>query len=65
MRAREGTSSRTVSRNCPPITSGSEPSRGGCLPSWPGIEPKYFSTQARVCSGSMSPTTERTALFGA
>ena len=30
-----------------------------------GMEPKYFSTQASVCSGSMSPTTDRTALFGA
>ena len=31
----------------------------------PGIEPKYFSTQASVCSGSMSPTIDSTALLGA
>ncbi len=47
------------------MTSGSEPSRGGCLPSCEGMEPKYFSIQARVRSGSMSPTTDSTALFGA
>ncbi len=39
--------------------------RRGCLPSCAGMEPKYFSTQASVCSGSMSPTTDSTALLGA
>ncbi len=47
------------------MVAGSVPSRGGCLPSWPGIEPKYFSTQAMVCSGSRSPTIDSTALLGA
>jgi hypothetical protein len=47
------------------MLSGSEPSRGAGLPSCPGMEPKYFSIQASVCSGSMSPTTDSTALLGA
>ena len=63
--ARAGTSSSTTSRNCSPMISGSEPSRGAGLPSCEGMEPKYFSIQASVCSGSMSPTTDRTALLGA
>ena len=35
------------------------------VPWWEGMDPKYFSIQASVCSGSMSPTTESTALPGA
>ncbi len=47
------------------MMSGREAVAGAGLPSWDGMEPKYFSIQARVCWGSMSPTTESTALFGA
>ena len=63
--ARAGTSSSTTSSSSAPMVSGSVPSRGGTLPVPAGIDPKYFSAHASVCSGSMSPTTASTALFGA
>ena len=63
--ARAGTCSRISTRRWVPMMSGSEPSGGGALPSWDGMEPKYFSTQPSACSGLISPTIARTALFGA
>ena len=54
-----------TSRSCSPMISGSEPSRGSGFPSCEAMDPNYFSIQASVCSGSMSPTMDNTALFGA